>query len=86
MAHDSYSGVSEQTKASKHRLADAEALLQEQRWRGVMYVGGYAVECLLKAKLMRMFKCVNLRELEEKLKRRKLRLKEEMEALRATAH
>ena len=32
-----------------------------------MYVAGYAIECLLKSKLMRMFGCRHLRELEEEL-------------------
>jgi len=47
-----YSGITEQTKASVHRLDDARALLREQRWRGSMYLAGYAIECQLKAKLM----------------------------------
>lgn len=33
-------------------------------------MGGYAVECLLKVKLMRMFDCRTLRELEIELQRR----------------
>ncbi len=35
-----------------------------------MYLAGYSVECLLKTKLMRMFDCRNLSELEEELQRR----------------
>ena len=35
-----------------------------------MYLAGYAVECLLKAKLMRIFDCRHLRELEQELRRR----------------
>ena len=35
-----------------------------------MYMAGYAVECLLKTKLMRMFNCRHLRELEEELQSR----------------
>ena len=37
-----------------------------------MYIGGYAVECLLKASLMRRFRCVTLAELDEELKSRGL--------------
>lgn len=68
--HDQYMGISEQSKASKHRLEDAYALLNAGRWRGAMYMSGYAVECLLKAKLMRIYSCRNLHELEDELQRR----------------
>lgn len=37
-----------------------------------MYIGGYAVECVLKAKLMERHRCRNLRELEERLHDRRL--------------
>jgi hypothetical protein len=67
MARDSYGGVTEQSKASKHRLADARALFKEKRWRATMYIAGYVIECLLKAKLMRIFACRHLREVEEEL-------------------
>jgi HEPN domain-containing protein len=67
---DLFYGVSEQGKAGKHRLEDALALLEKDRWRGAMYMAGYAVECLLKTKLMRIFDCRHLRELEEELQRR----------------
>ncbi|MBM3236525.1 hypothetical protein FJZ31_09520 [Candidatus Poribacteria bacterium] len=70
MSHDLYTSVSEQAKASKHRLDDAHALFNAVRWRGAMYMAGYAVECLLKAKLMRIYDCWNLRELEEELQHR----------------
>ncbi len=70
MSHDLYTGISEQAKASKHRLDDAWALFNAARWRGAMYMAGYAVECLLKTKLMRIYSCLNLRELEEELQRR----------------
>lgn len=72
MTHDLYYGVSEQAKASKHRLDDAHALFDAVRWRGAMYMAGYAIECLLKMKLMRMFECRHLRELEGTLLRRGL--------------
>jgi len=72
MMRDPYYGVSEQRKAGKHRLEDAQALLNKSRWRGAMYMAGYAIECLLKTKLMRMFDCRHLRELEEELQTRGL--------------
>lgn len=64
-------GVSELGKAGKHRLDDAWSLINAVRWRGAMYLAGYSVECLLKTKLMQMFDCRHLRELEEELIRRK---------------
>jgi HEPN domain-containing protein len=70
MPKDVHYGVSEQAKASRHRLDDARALFNAVRWRGAMYLAGYAIECLLKTKLMRMFDCRHLRELEEELQRR----------------
>ena len=48
MSRNLYYGVSEQGKAGKHRLDDARALLNSVRWRGAMYLAGYAVECLLR--------------------------------------
>ncbi len=62
--------ISEQSKASAHRLEEARALLQAGRWRGAMYMAGYAVECLRKAKLMQRDGCRTLRELEAALPRR----------------
>jgi HEPN domain-containing protein len=70
MMRDLFYGVSEQGKAGKHRMDDARALLNAVRWRGAMYLAGYSVECLLKTKLMRIFDCRHLRELEEELQRR----------------
>ena len=35
-------------KAALQRKNDAHALLEKQRWRGAMYLGGYAIECKLK--------------------------------------
>jgi len=72
MSHHLYTGISEQSKASTHRLDDARALLKAARWRGAMYLSGYAIECLIKAKLMRNYDCRNLFELEEELQRRHL--------------
>ena len=37
-----------------------------------MYLGGYSVECLLKASLMGRYRCRTLAELDEELKHRKL--------------
>ncbi|MCE9528030.1 MAG: HEPN domain-containing protein [Planctomycetales bacterium] len=68
MAKDHFSGVTEQGKASVHRLEDAKSLVQKKRWRGAMYLAGYAVECLLKKQLMLKNGCFTLRELEEALK------------------
>jgi HEPN domain-containing protein len=70
MIRDHFYGVTEQGKAGKHRLDDARALLNAVRWRGAMYMAGYAIECLLKTKLMRMFDCRHLRELEQELQSR----------------
>jgi hypothetical protein len=72
MAKGDHQGVSEQSKAAKHRRDDAQVLFHGERWRGAMYLAGYSVECLLKAKLMRKFRCRHLRELEEELQRRGL--------------
>jgi hypothetical protein len=38
-----------QLGASRHRLKDAQALHQQKRWSGAMYLGGYAIECSLKS-------------------------------------
>ena len=67
MAKQDHHGVSEQSKASLHRRADAQGLFDGKRWRGCMYVAGYSVECLLKAQLMRKFGCDTLRRLEKEL-------------------
>jgi hypothetical protein len=72
MPRDLFHGVSEQSKASKPRRDDAQALFNSVRWRGAMYLAGYSVECLLKTKLMRKFDCRHLKELEEELLRRGL--------------
>jgi HEPN domain-containing protein len=68
--HDSYYGVSEQRKAGKHRLDDAQSLLNSSRWRGAMYLAGYSIECQLKTALMRVFSCRHLRDLEHELRAR----------------
>lgn len=70
MSREQFGGISEQAKASVHRLEDAKVLVCEGRWRGAMYLGGYGVECLLKKKLMERFGCDHLLELEDELHRR----------------
>ncbi len=40
-------------KIAKERLKDAKALLGRKRWSGAYYLCGYAVECALKARLLR---------------------------------
>lgn len=72
MARDSFQGVTEQAKASRHRRQDAQILHDGGRWRGSMYVAGYAIECLLKAKLMKQYGCFRLQDLEDELRRRGL--------------
>lgn len=67
MARKRHSGAADQRKASVHRFHDAEALFDKGRWRGSMYMAGYAVECRLKYKLMRRWKCFNMEELEDRL-------------------
>jgi HEPN domain-containing protein len=69
MMHDLFDGVSDQSKAGKHRMDDARALLNAGRYHGAMYLAGYSIECLLKAKLMRMYECRRLGELEQELQR-----------------
>ena len=67
-----YDGIKEQATVSSQRLEDARVLFNAGRWRGAMYVAGYAVECLLKAKLMQIYSCRNLRELDNILQRRSI--------------
>jgi HEPN domain-containing protein len=70
MAKRQASGISELAKASIHRLEDARALIAAERWQGAMYLAGYAVECLLKTKLMRRYRCRTLTQLDELLHRK----------------
>src|SRR3954453_6782645 len=72
MATKRFAGISEQSKAGKHRRDDAQALFEKSRWRGAMYLAGYAIECLLKTKLMEKFGCRHLDELEAVLQDRNL--------------
>ena len=70
MNHDLHDSIRDQASASRQRLEDARVLLKASRWRGSMYIAGYAVECLLKTKLMQIYDCKNLRELDDVLQRR----------------
>ena len=70
MNQDLHDSIREQAVASRQRLEDAKVLLKASRWRGSMYIAGYAVECLLKTKLMQIYDCKNLRELDDVLLRR----------------
>jgi HEPN domain-containing protein len=72
MPRKRHSGVTDQVRASRHRLDDAQALFEKGRWRGCMYVAGYSIECLLKAKLMQRFGCRTLEKLEDELHARRL--------------
>ena len=67
MTRKRHTGISAQWKAGMHRWEDAEALFRAQRWRGAMYMAGYAVECRLKVKLMQQWQCRHLSDLEDKL-------------------
>jgi len=41
MNRDLHHGISEQAKASRHRMDDARVLLNGERWRCAMYIAGY---------------------------------------------
>ena len=72
MNRNLHNGISEQAGASRQRLEDARVLLSASRWRGAMYIAGYAVECLLKTKMMPIYGCQNLRELDDVLRQRSI--------------
>jgi hypothetical protein len=57
-------------KAALWRRDDAYALLEKARWRGAMYLGGYAIECKLKAQLLDYYACETLTELADAIERR----------------
>jgi hypothetical protein len=40
-------------QAQGERFKDARALLRTERWGGAIYLGGYVIECLLKAKILK---------------------------------
>jgi hypothetical protein len=58
-----HAGRTDQSKAALQRRTDAERLREAERWRGAMYLLGYAVECALKARLMERYGLWNLTEL-----------------------
>jgi hypothetical protein len=62
-----YTGLSEQRKVAQKRLRDARILFAGEAWRGCMYIAGYHLECRLKAKLLELYRCSNLKELHEKI-------------------
>ncbi|WP_435020958.1 hypothetical protein TA3x_002112 [Tundrisphaera sp. TA3] len=72
MARDDHHGINDQFKASQHRRDDAQVLFHGARWRASMYLGGYAVECLLKARLMKRYGVRTLADLDQDLKSRGL--------------
>ena len=47
-------------KVAEVRLADAKALLDARRYAGAVYLGGYAIECLLKWAVTDRKQCVYL--------------------------
>ena len=66
MGRKEHSGRTAQRKAGLKRKADAHALLeteQREHARGAGYLGGYAVECKLKAIAMEIHGCWTLDEL-----------------------
>lgn len=62
-----WEGISEHAKACGNRLKDAKILEREGRWRGAVYLAGYALECKLKHKLMVERGAQRLGVLEERL-------------------
>ena len=48
--------------ASRRRLEDAEALYNQERWNGAIYMGGYAIECALKSLLCHEEDIVNFKK------------------------
>lgn len=40
-------------QAHNDRFKDARALLRSERWGGAIYLGGYVIECLLKARILK---------------------------------
>ena len=70
MARYEHDGRTAQTKAAVKRLLDARRLQAQHRWRGAMYLGGYGVECKLKARLMEKYGLDTLEQLEEEMEHR----------------
>jgi hypothetical protein len=66
MGRTSHSGRTELRKAALHRRADAWKLLEpkdDRFGRGAVYLGGYAIECKLKAVAMEVYDCFTLQAL-----------------------
>lgn len=70
MAQYEFGGRTDQAKAALKRWTDAKRLRDSRRWRGAMYLAGYAIECKLKARLMEMYNVSHLDGLEAELDRR----------------
>jgi len=47
-------------QANNDRYKDARALIKAGRWGGAIYVGGYVIECLLKAGVLRRLRQIEL--------------------------
>jgi hypothetical protein len=62
-------GLTDLRKAALKRRADAWALLhaEQKHARAAGYLGGYAIECKLKAIAMEIFNCWTLEQLAQKL-------------------
>lgn len=60
-----YEGRTNLEKAARKRLNDAKVLLAQgpEHSRGAAYLGGYAIECKLKAIAMEVFSCWTLKQL-----------------------
>lgn len=66
MGRTSHNGRTELRKAALHRRADAWKLLESEDdrfGRGAVYLGGYAIECKLKAVAMEVYGCFTLNAL-----------------------
>ncbi len=66
-----YAGVTELRKAAIRRREDADKLREARRWRGAMYMLGYALECSIKARLMERHRLLTLMDLESHLASRR---------------
>lgn len=70
MSRRQHDGLSDLRRAAARRKADAWKLLLLggcEHTRGAVYLGGYAVECKLKAVAMEIFGCHSLTELGRRL-------------------
>ena len=71
MSPMAFAGRSDQAGAAEQRRRDATTLLSGKRWLGSIYMMGYAIECALKAKLMRIHDELDLTKLQAKLSERR---------------